>query len=759
MKFGKELSSLTLCFILGGCALQERNPDEQARTALSKESPTPQAAKHSLPLFINNRLERAEEAVSKDQLPEALALYEEVLTFDPQNAEAHAGLHQVSRVQRQNTLFLDASKAWANNDAATAQMHLNALLAEHPSHPEALELRKRIAQSRPNDFAPPKLNGSLEEEISLSFKEAPLEQVFEILSETSGVNFLFDREVRKDQTVTIFLRKTTVADAIHLILITNQLEQLVVDDNTVIIHPATSAKQREYQQLTVKAFQLVHGDAQNMANILKSLLKARDIVIDDRLNMIVMRDGVETIRLAEKLVALHDVPSPEVMLEVTVLEVKRSRLQDLGIRWPDQMTLSPLASSRTTLTLSDLINLNSDRVGVGIAPLTINASRQFGDANILANPRIRAQNNQTANILIGERVPNITATSTSTGFVSESVQYVDVGLKLDVQPTIYPNDEVAIKVSLEVSNIIRQISTSSGSVVFQIGTRTATTTLRLRDGENQVLAGLITDEMRNDSYAIPGLNDIPIIGRLFSSQLDENQKTEIVLSITPRLIRNVRPPTLERATFQSGTEAAPKSSPIQTEKEHSIQYRVKATDRPTAYLSSTAPLTIADAEYPFIEDASPPSEHNFDIEPDNQSAEPSAISLSGPGASKSGETFSVVVDIRNKGLASIPLQIAFDPDVLEVMTVEEGSYFGKNGYDEFTYRVDRELGQVFVNAIGSGDAEGDAASNVLQATFRARKASTITKINVVSNTARNANGVLVPLDSSASFQIGIDDEG
>ena len=191
---------------------------------------------------------------------------------------------------------------------------------------------------------------------------------------------------------------------------------------------------------------------------------------------------------------------------------------------------------------------------MSIDPATVTARKTDTDANLLANPRIRARNHEKAKILIGERVPNITTTATSTGFVAESVNYVDVGLKLDVEPTIYLDGDVAIKVALEVSSIISQLETKAGSVAYQIGTRTAQTVLRLKDGENQVLAGLINDEDRRSANKVPGLGELPVVGRLFGEQADDASKTEIVLSITPHIVRNIRRPEAALIEFDSGTE-------------------------------------------------------------------------------------------------------------------------------------------------------------------------------------------------------------
>jgi len=177
---------------------------------------------------------------------------------------------------------------------------------------------------------------------------------------------------------------------------------------------------------------------------------------------------------------------------------------------------------------------------------------------VLANPRIRVKNKEKARVHIGDRVPVITTTAAATGgFVSESVNYLDVGLKLEVEPQIHLEDEVGIKVGLEVSNIAREIRTvGSNTLTYQIGTRNAATVLRLRDGETQILAGLISDEDRRSASRVPGLGDLPVIGRLFSQTRENITKTEIVLLITPRVVRTLARPEVRAIEFAAGTEAS-----------------------------------------------------------------------------------------------------------------------------------------------------------------------------------------------------------
>ncbi|WP_150119705.1 type II secretion system protein GspD [Collimonas pratensis] len=338
---------------------------------------------------------------------------------------------------------------------------------------------------------------------------------------------------------------------------TNQLEQRVIGRNAIMIYPNLPAKQKDYQALSVHTFYTANADVEQLANTLKTILKTRDLVVDKNQNMIIMRDTPEAIEMAEKIVSMADLPTPETMLEVEILEVNRNLLKNVGVSYPTKLSLSPLAStSGGAVTLADLIHASTSTTGATIDPLSINLSATDTDIRLLANPRIRVKNRESAKILIGDRVPNITSTATATGFVSQSVQYLDVGLKLEVTPVITIDNEVSIKVALEVSNIANQITTTAGTVAYQIGTRSASTVLRLKDGENQILAGLINDNDTDTVTKIPGLGDIPYLGRLFSSHNGTHNKTEIVLSITPHLIRNSALPAAQLLDFQSGTESS-----------------------------------------------------------------------------------------------------------------------------------------------------------------------------------------------------------
>jgi len=213
------------------------------------------------------------------------------------------------------------------------------------------------------------------------------------------------------------------------------------------------------------------------------------------------------------------------------------------------------------LTLEALKRIKSSDIGVSPNP-SLQFKTTDTDLNLLSNPRIRVKNNEKAKVLVGNKVPVITTNTTANVGTSESVSYVDVGLKLEVEPRVMLDDFVSIKINLEVSSLGEAITLSNNSKVYNIGTRNATTMLRLKHGETQILAGLIQDSERKNADKLPGLGEIPILGRLFSRHIDEKNKTEIVLAITPKVISNVTLPEATFSEYWSGTDTVISDKPL-----------------------------------------------------------------------------------------------------------------------------------------------------------------------------------------------------
>lgn len=693
-------------------------------------------------------LARGDQSVTQGSLEAAEQFYRHVLELRPGQDRALSGLRALDSRRRWDEWMKAAQAAVARKDWDAARAKLRALLAESPQHPPAIRLLQRIEDLTAKPTPETALSAAYRKPISIEFKDAPLKTVFEVIARSAGLNFLFDKDVKTDQKTSIYLKNSTIEAAVNLTLVTNQLEQRVLDANTVLVYPNTPAKQKEYQPLTVKSFFLANADAKNVATTLKTLIKTRDVVVDEKLNMLILRDSPEAIRLAEKLVALHDVPDAEVMLEVEILEVKRTRLLDLGVRWPEQLSLAPIASGTDgVLTLRDLRNLGASTTSATVGPLVVNAKKTDSDANILANPRIRVRNREKAKILIGDRVPNITTTSTSTGFVAESVSYVDVGLKLDVEPTIYLDDEVSIKIALEVSSIINQLQTKSGTLAYQIGTRTAATVLRLKDGENQVLAGLINDEDRRTGNKVPALGEIPVVGRLFGSQSDDETKTEIVLSITPRIVRNVQRLEAAAMEFDSGTET-------------SLRTRIDLGNPSPAEPGAKADLTPRPAVRSGESPATPNQPASTSPTPGGSSAvgdlggaaipSLSQIRWQGPTQLRAGDVFALQVVMQSdRPVVSTSMAIDFDPASVQMMTATEGEFLKQGAAQtSFTHRVDPAGGHISISTGRIGPVANAGASGVgVVATLNFRVISAIAPQTTIRLTAAS------PLSTSGQ-QIG-----
>lgn len=484
--------------------------------------------------------------------------YQRVLVIEPNNGRARDSLRQLDYLRTLDDRLAQGQNDLRRGDLVGAERQVRSILALDPKHEGALDLRRSIEEIHSRTSVPyPQLRSRLDRPVTLEFRDANLKVIFEVLSQVAGLNFIFDKDLRPELKATIFVRDVRIEDAVELLLQQNQLHQKVVNDNTILIYPDSPQKTKDYQELVMRTFYLTNIDANTALNMVKTMLKTRDVFVDERLNTLSMRDTADAVRMAEKLFQSQDQSNPEVVLEVEVMEVARQRILDLGLQWPN--TFGVLTSDGKAVTILDqLRGIDSSRITISPSPqLRINA--QDNDINTLASPVIRVSNREQARIHIGQRVPIVSATSvpsTQGPVITESITYLDVGLKLEVQPIVHLNNEVAIKIALEVSNATPLEPTRQGTIPVQVDTRNAQTTLRLHDGETQILAGLVRNDHGATGNKIPGLGDIPGLGRLFGSNKDSIGKSELVLSITPRIVRNLPYQSPSDMEFSSGTETS-----------------------------------------------------------------------------------------------------------------------------------------------------------------------------------------------------------
>jgi general secretion pathway protein D len=608
-----RLVALMATLLLAGCAAQQLHDDGMRQIGDGKVGPALQSLRKASEMdpgnaryridYLTQRtlatqavLAKADDARTAGRLDEAAQRYRDALALDDANERAQRGAALVQDQRRADNVIQQAERAQKAGQTDAALDLLKRGVRDIPGN-ASLAAQLRIAEERVESERAARerqqlATSAFRRPVTLQFRDANLKMVFEALSRTASVNIILDRDVKSDLKTTIYVKDASVEDTIDLILLQNQLEKRVLNQNTLFVYPSTPAKQKEYNELKVRSFQLSNIDAAYAANIVKSLLKTKDIVTDARSNTMVMRDTAEAIAVAEKIVAANDVPDPEVMLEVQVLEVSADRLSNLGIKWPETFGL---ATPKSALTLGDLKGLTRDSLLASPLGINLNLMLQDTETNILASPRIRARNKEKAKILVGDKVPVITNLITpqqagQNSVITGSIQYIDVGIKLEVEPQVYNDGDVGIKINLEVSNIVKTLTTESG-VAYQIGTRSAQTSLRLKDGETQVLAGLISDQDRSTASKVPGLGQVPIAGRLFSSNNGNSSKSEIVLSITPHIIR---PQTLPEARFGdvwSGTESVVREKPLRLDPIGAVRGGAGAEMPALAPASPTSPAT------------------------------------------------------------------------------------------------------------------------------------------------------------------------
>jgi general secretion pathway protein D len=676
-------------------------------------------------LAVNRSLALAESARRAGLYDEAQTAYRRALELAPANARAQSGLEALVMERRHRALLAEAQALLEKDQGAAALAKARAVLAENSTQREALEL-VRAVERRTTRAAldSPKLAAALQRPVTLEFRDASLRTVLEIISRQSGLNFVFDRDVRPDLRTTVFVKDTPIDEAIGIVLLTSQLERRVLNEQTILVYPDTPAKAREYRELVMKSFYLTNADAKQTANMLRALVKTRDLYVDEKLNLVVMRDTPEAVRVAERLVANQDLGEPEVVLEVEVLEVGTTLLQDLGVQWPGRLSAGLIGAAGVpgTVSLPEWLARDSRLVQLTFSdPLfVLNLQKQDGSTSILANPRIRVKNKEKARIHIGDRVPVITTTQTATGFASESVTYLDTGLKLEVEPNVHLDNDVAIKLALEVSSISATIrNAETGTTTYQVGTRNAATVLRLKDGETQMLAGLISDEERRSAVKVPGLGDLPVLGRLFSSTSDDVSKTEIVLLVTPHVVRNLARPEARFEEFSAGTEASIGGA--------------------TAFAAGGAPMA-APQRVGFAPPAAPAV---------------TRFSLQAPPQVAPGEEFSVQLGLESAAaLRGGTLAIGFDGTRLRFVRAQAGELLAAAGGDAALRASAEAAGRLSLAFEAKGDVQGSGAlaQLVFQATPEARGGA---DLRFEAITVTDAAGRVLPTQTLAPPRLAI----
>jgi general secretion pathway protein D len=409
---------------------------------------------------------------------------------------------------------------------------------------------------------------------SLVFRDASTRDVFSALGQFANISVIFDPDF-VDERLSIDLRSATLNTALTSVARSTRNFYRITGEQTVTVIPDTTAKRREYEEEVVQTFYLSNADVAETIDLLRLVIDLRRLAPISATRAISIKDTPERLAAAAKLISAIDKARPEVVIDVELLEVDRQRLRDYGLQFasPGSPGLDGFAAiDEDGLTLEDLGSLTRADVFVANLPgLFYRLLKRDGTTRTLANPHLRTTEGQAAQARFGERVPVPVTTFApiATGGIQQqpitSFNYQNIGVNIDITPYTHHNNDVSLDLSIEVSSIS---GTGFGGLPT-IGNRSITTTIRLRDGETNILAGLIRDDEREVLEGIPGLSDLPVIGRLFARNQREIQETDIIVTLTPRIIRvlelneaDLRAFRVERDTGTGLNISAPLPAPI-----------------------------------------------------------------------------------------------------------------------------------------------------------------------------------------------------
>lgn len=667
----------------------------------------------------NQHYKRARGFLKERKLDQAIVELQQALYLNPANAAIQSALKSaldVKQAEEHYRASLTLVELGKLSEAVNEVSQAVELDPENAKYHDSLDkLQKKLTEVEPEEA----LTLASDKSITLNFKNTNLKDVFDFLSKLSGINILFDEEI-KNQPVTIFVKDVSFQYALNLLLSTNKLFMKKISADTIIIVPKNKSKMDQYQDLLVKTYYLNNAKAKELINLLRSMLDVKKAYVNDIQNSITVRETPDKLKLVDKMIAANDLKEAEVILDVEILEISRSNQLNYG--WNFNPSLSTTASvqsvdssgkaitSTTGIALNDIKDLSSKNIFLTLPSLVLNLIKTDSDAQTLANPRVRVLNNKQAKFHIGNKIPVQTSTiqSTATVAVTSTFEYKDIGIKVTIEPTVHLNNTVTLKMSLEISTLGDALDFGNGQKQYRFGTRNTDTLVNLRDGESVIIGGLIQDEERKSMNKVPILGDLPILGKLFSNTDNSTIKTDILMSITPNIVRNMELPSKDTVMFWSGTEEAYDTKPLFVATGKSSK---KPLDK-TAVLESMAKRQEAPApsgETPKKEPA-PAAAAVLEIKPAEAAA---------PVGQES--RFEITADgMRN--LYGAIVTLSYDPAVVEFKSASEGAFLKKdNQQTSFLFSNNAKAGMVDFYMTRIGDVGGvDGAGSLCTLVFQSK---------------------------------------
>lgn len=627
----------------------------------------------------NFHLNQGKQFVNDGLLKPALVEFDKAMDYNPENNEA--------REQKRRLL-----------------KRLKELEKEQREKTEIETLKEKVAGQEPTA---PDVKFK-KKPYTLKFVRTELAQVFSALEKSSDVHFIFD-EAFKSQKIALNLEDVYFLEALHKIMLQAKLFYKVIDDHTVMVIPDTPAKRKEHEEQVMKTIFLSNGDPDNIQKIVQNLTGMKSMAVDKDLNSLTVAGTPSEVKLAEKIIRTHDKPKGELFMDIEIIEVNRTRARDYGIELSQYQvtetylpeTGSDTTSTTSTIRLNMLPHTDASDYLLTLPSINYKLLRTDRHSRIKARPQLRVVDRERVKVRLGDKVPIPTTTFVpynTAGPAQQpitSYQMQDIGINIDLTPRIHHDGLVTLKLEFELTFI-----TNPGTERLPptIGNRSVTTMIKLRDNETGILAGLLRDTERKSIQGFPLLSQLPILKEIFSGNQKEVEQTDIILTLTPRIIRfpEVLAEDLERVW--SGTAQRPelKSAPpfLRVKEEEAVAETPKPGTPEETALGETTPKTTITTTTPITPAAAaaapppPPLQAGF------------TVSLQGPPAPINvGNEFPAVLSIEGKeDIKIIKIELAVDPAVVQVKEISEGAWLKEKDTRINLFKTfDNQKGKIIMN--------------------------------------------------------------
>ncbi|HTR05037.1 MAG TPA: secretin N-terminal domain-containing protein [Thermoanaerobaculia bacterium] len=470
--------------------------------------------------------------------------------FEKGKMYRNSGRYDLAVVELEQSVLLDPTNDYAATELKHAREDKAKQDEERNADSKIERIKKKVKGARAVAVI---LEPSSDKPINLNFpQQKPVKQIYRALADAAGINVIFDPQL-KDDNVSIVLSNIEFQKALETLLRQENHFYKIIDERTILIAADTPQNRKTYEDLVIRTFFLSNADVTEVANALRALLQTTRISVNKAENSVTLRDTADKVAVAERIVEMNDKQVAEVVVDVELLQVNTDKLLDLGLTLNPRSVAATIPAPGGTTNLgaalgagqfswSQLKQINVNSFGFTIPSAQLNFIKDNTDAELLAKPQLRIAEGQKAQLLIGDKVP-IPVTSFNTSNISgsnvvpvTSYQYQDVGIKIEVEPRVHHNKEVTLKLMTEVSNINGYVGVAPAQQPI-IGTRTISSNIRLKDGETNFLAGLYRTDKAVTKNLIPFLSDLPVVGLLFTHTNDDKKVTDLVLTLTPHIIR------------------------------------------------------------------------------------------------------------------------------------------------------------------------------------------------------------------------------